>query len=246
MPEETAAAAQPMGEIDRLTGVLFDPKPAFADIAAHPTRWWVPILIIAVLSLTFTYSFTQRVGWERFMRQQVAQNERFQQLPAEQREQILQQQLRFVPIFGYVGGAVGLLVLSLIVAGIFLFVFNVLLGAQVTYKQYFTLACYSFLPYALTTVLAFVLLFLKEPRDFNLQNPTTSNIGAFLDPNTSPAWLISLATSIDLFTIWVLILLATGISAAARKMSWGKAFTWVVLCWVVWLVIKTGWALAFS
>ncbi len=54
MPEETIAP-KPLSELDRLFGALFDPKPAFADIAARP-RPWVPLalLILAVLGYTHT------------------------------------------------------------------------------------------------------------------------------------------------------------------------------------------------
>ncbi|MFQ5928027.1 MAG: hypothetical protein ACE5MH_11415, partial [Terriglobia bacterium] len=64
--------------------------------------------------------------------------------------------------------------------------------------------------------------------------------------STTPAWLVSLGSSLDLFSVWSLLLLATGFSVAARKISWSKACTWVVVTWVVWLVVKTGWVWIWS
>lgn len=72
------------------------------------------------------------------------------------------------------------------------------------------------------------------------------NIGYFLDAVSTPKWLYSLATSIDAFTIWMVLLLATGLSAAARKISWATSFTWVMGSWALWVVIKMGWAAAFG
>ena len=89
-------------------------------------------------------------------------------------------------------------------------------------------------------------MLLKEPRDVNIQNPVASNLGAFLDPNSVPAWLVSVGNSVDLFSLASLLLLATGFSAAARKLPWSKALRWVVLTWVFWLVVKGGGAWVFS
>lgn len=245
MTEETVPPAR-MSEFDRLVGVLFDPQPAFADIAARPGGWWVPLLLLVVLVVGFTFAFTQHVGWEHFMREQIEASPRTRDLSAEQKEQIIEQQLRFVPIFGYLGGALSWPVIALVVAGVFLFVFNVLLGSQLIFRPVFSITCYACLPFALHTILALVVLFLQDPADFDLQNPVASNLGAFLDPSSSPRWLVSLGSSIDLFTIWTLLLLATGFSVAVRKLSWSKAFTWVAATWGVWLVVKTGWVWIWS
>ncbi|MFQ5777394.1 MAG: Yip1 family protein [Terriglobia bacterium] len=242
---EEMGAPKPMSEIDRLIGVLFDPKPAFADVAARP-RWWVPLILLGVLALGFTYAYTQRVGWERFMRQQLESSPQVQQMSAEQREQMIQQQTRFAPVVGYVFGVLGWPFITLVSAGAFLLVFNVMLGTRLSFRAIYGVTCYGMLPHFLAGVLAVVVMFLKDPADFDLENPLATNIGAFLDPNTVPRWLISLGSSIDVFTIWSLVLLATGLSVAARKLAWSKAFTWVVAVWGFWLVVKTGWVWIFS
>lgn len=133
-PQPESAAAQPMGEFDRLVGVLFDPNPAFADIAARP-RWWVPIVLLTVLTLSFVTLFAQRVGWERVLRDQLQSNSRFQQLSPQQREQALEQQLKIVPVIGYAQTALGPVVFALILSGVFLFVFNVLGGSDIPFRK---------------------------------------------------------------------------------------------------------------
>lgn len=238
--DEGAPAPKAMNEVDRWVGILFDPKATFPDIVARP-RWWVPLIVLVVIVVSITFSYSERVGWEGFMRQQIESNPRTQQLSVEQKEQIIQQQVRLAPIFGYVFGVLGWPVIVLVVAGVFLFVFNVLLGTQLAFRQVLGITSYSMLPQAVAGVLALVLLFIKDAADYDLQNPVASNIGAFLDPNTAPAWLVSLGSSIDIFAFWSLLLLATGLAAAARKLPWSKALTWVVTPWLLWLVVKVGW-----
>lgn len=220
-------------EFDRLIGVLFDPKPAFADIAARPQHWWVPVVLVTVLVVVYIFAFTQRVGWERFMRQQLEASERAQQLPVEQRERILEQQLRFVPIFAHIQGALAPAIVALIVTGVFLFVFNILVGSELTFRPAFAVTCYAFLPSVISSGLAIGVMFVKDPADFDLQNPLATNVAALLDPASTPKWLLTLVGSFDLFVIWVLLLLATGYAAAARKLSWSRSFTGVVLTWGV-------------
>ena len=245
MATESPSGLQTMSEVDRLVGVLFDPQATFPDIVARP-RWWIPLVILVVLAGSITFAFSERVGWEPFMRQQIEASPRTQQLSAEQKEQIIEQQVRLAPIFGYVFSVLGWPIIVLVVAGIFLFVFNVLLGTQLVYRQVLGVTSYSMLPQAVGGLLALLLLFIKEPADFDLQNPLASNLGAFLDPNAVPAWLVSLGSSLDVFVFWSLLLLATGLAAAARKLSWSKALTWVVAPWAVWLVVKVGWAWIWS
>jgi len=242
--EPSAPVGPPLGEFDRLTGVLFDPKATFPDVVARG-RWWVPLLLLALLGVGFTFAYTQRVGWQRFMREQIEASPRTQQLSAEQKERIIEQQARLAPIFGYVGSILFPVILALILAGVFLFVFNVLVGNEISFAAAFAVISYAALPYLLRSVVAFALLFLKDPADFDLQNPVASNLGALL-PADWPQWLTSTAVSVDLFNIWVLLLLATGFAAAARRMKWSKACAWVVALWVVWLMVKAGWVWIWS
>lgn len=232
--------------MNRLSGSLLGEKEVFADIAARPRGWWVPLVLLAVLTAGYTLAYSERVGWERFLRQELERSPQAQQLSAEQREQAVRQQIGIVSILAPVQAVLIWPILTLILAGAFVFVFNVLLGAQLTFRQFYALTCYSVLPFAVSTVLAIVLLFLTNPAEFDLRNPIASNVGAFLDPGTSPAWLVSLGSSIDAFSVWALLLLATGFSTAARRLAWSKAFTWVVATWVVWLVVKGGWTWIWS
>src|ERR1022692_3171022 len=112
-------AAPPLGEVGRIADVFIDPKKAFADIAARP-GWIVPVILVVVAYLAFMYCFTTRVGWERSLRTQMENNSHMQQMDAQQRETIINSQIKYAPIGAYVGGAIVIPVMALIIAGVLL------------------------------------------------------------------------------------------------------------------------------
>ena len=228
-------------ELSRVTGVLTDPTRAFADIATGP-RWWVPLTLLAILALAFTMAFTQHVGWERFMNQTFDSNPKTQAMPAEQRAAAIEKGAKIAPIFGYVGAIVGTPVYALLVALGLMLVFNLTMSAQLRFAQAFGMTSYALLPGVISTGLAILVMFLKNPDDFNLRNPLVFNAGAFLDPQATPKWLLSLASSIDLFNLWTVLLLALAFGAIARKLSFRQALTGVASAWLVVILVKSAWA----
>ena len=96
-------------------------------------------------------------------------------------------------------------------------------------------------------ILAIAVMFMKPPDDFNVQNPLVFNPGAFMDPLTSSKFLYSLATSLDLFRIWSLVLIGIGLKAAGGKqLSMGGAMTAAFLPWAIWTLGAAAIAGAFS
>ena len=69
-PENSPAVAPApagMGEFSRITGVFFDPKKTFEDIAKRPT-WIVPVVLIMIAALAVSMTMAQRIGWDRIVR----------------------------------------------------------------------------------------------------------------------------------------------------------------------------------
>jgi hypothetical protein len=239
-PEPAPENAPPMSEAGRITGVYLDPKPAFADIAARP-RWYVPLILMVVAAIAFTYCYTTHIGWRNYIAKTMENNSRAQNLSAEQRETQINTGAKIAPIFGYAGSLIGIPVVALVIAGVLLLMCK-MMGASLQFKQMFAITSYAMLPGLISSILAIIVMFLKNPDDFNLQNPLFFNIGAALEPppNTGK-FLYSLASSIDLFTFWSILLLATGISVAAPKVPFSKAVVGVVVPWAIWVLVKSAW-----
>lgn len=238
-------APQSLSEAQRLLGVFWEPKPVFADLAARP-RWWAPLILMTALSLAYIVMFSRVVGWETFMRHQFETNERVQQMPPEQREQALEQSVKFAAGFGYAGAVLGVPVSILAISAVLLGIFNGLAGAELRFRQVFSITTYASLPSALGAVLAMVVMRFKNPEDFDLQNPVPLNLGAYLDPTTTPKFLHAIAGSLDLLSLWVILLLALGLSTAAKNLSYRRALVLVLAPWAVYVLIKAGWSAAFA
>jgi hypothetical protein len=180
-----------MSEAARLSGVYFEPTKTFEDIAARPT-FLVPLLLVLVMSLVYLFLFSQHVGWERMLRQQMETSSRATQLPPEQREAQMRIGLKFAPVGGFLGVLIGMPVGYLLWAAILLGIVKGILSAPVRFKQVFAVISYAGMPGLLMTLLAIVVMYLKSPDDFNLSNPLVFNPGALLDRTTTSKFLYSL------------------------------------------------------
>jgi len=234
-----------MSEVSRLSGVFFEPGKTFADIAERP-RWIVPLIIGILFSAGYLYAFSSHVGWEPYLHRIMDNNAQVQRLPPEQQQRAFDMQSRIIPIASMVTVVVGAPVILLLWAAIALGIAKGLLGAPIRFKQAFASLCYAGLPRVIYAVLATIVMFLtKDPESFDVRNGFFSNPGAFMDPLTSSKFLYTLASALDVFTIWVMLLAAMGLKAAGgKRISFGGAFFAVALPWAVLVFINGGLAAA--
>ena len=71
-----------------------------------------------------------------------------------------------------------------------------------------------------------------------------SNLGPLVDAKTHPV-LNTLLSSVDLFSIWTVVLLSMGFAAMSeKKITAGQAAVPIVILWILWILLKMGfWAL---
>ena len=244
-PETTA----PVSSVGRIFGVIFSPKPTFESIVQKPT-WVLPLVAISLLSILIIFVFSQRVGWRSFMERQNQSNSRVQKqmesMTAEQREQMLETQTKFASVIGYVGAVLGTFIAAVVVAAVLMLAFNVVGGAKVGFVTSLSIVSYSWVPGIVGGLLGLLILFLKDPSTIDIQHLVAANAGAFLSED-SPKWLETLLSSFDLFIFWTMILMGIGFSATnPKKISFGKGLGTVVGVWLIYLLVKVGFAAAFS
>jgi hypothetical protein len=233
LPDEEPQA-KGLGEGSRLIGVFFEPAKTFEDVAARP-NFWVPLILVIAFSICFMALFSQHVGWDRMIRHQMQTSARSAQMPPDQQERAIQMGVKFAPIGGYLGILLGVPLVTLIWAAILLGIVKGMMSVQVRLKQVYAILCYAGLPAIIMTLLTIAVMFMKQPDDFNLQNPLVFNPAAFMDPMTTSKFLYSLGSSLDLFRLWTLVLAGIGLKAAGGKqISMGGAMTAVLLPWAIW------------
>lgn len=240
----TSESVPPMSEAARLSGVIINPVAAFTDIAARP-RWWTAALILIVVQILFIHAFSSRVGWESLIREQIESNSRLQELPAEQRERIIEQQSRFGAVTGYAGAFLGLILITLVSAALFKGLFAIM-DVTMPLRRAYAVTWYAMLPGVISGLLALVVMYSKDPADFDLRNPLAFNIGAYLDKGSTAKSVYSLATSLDLFSIWLVVLLGIGYAAASQfRVSVRKSIGVVAAAWCLFILVKAGLASIF-
>jgi hypothetical protein len=176
----------------------------------------------------------------------MATNTRIQQMSLEQQQRVMEAQLKYTPPVAYVEAAIGPFLAALVVAAVFLGIFKGLGGAQFGFKTALGIVSYAWVPGLIGALLAILVLTVKDVTTVDIQNVVASNAGAFVSSN-SPKWMVALLGSLDLFSFWTMILMAIGYSAAApKKLSFGKAFAWILCAWALWVVVKVGLTAAFS
>jgi hypothetical protein len=246
-PSQLSQEPTPLSEGQRLVNTFFAPSKTFTDLRRN-ANWWVPFLIIAIVSLLFVYVVDQKVGFRKVAENQIQsqpkQADRIDRMPADQRQKTMQQQVTFTKIFSY-AFSVTVLVWYSIVAAVLLATLKFGASADVKYKTLFALVIYASVPGLLKSLLAILSLLAGVSSDsFTFQNPVATNPGYFVDATASPV-LHSLLTSFDIFTIWTLALTAIGITCIS-KVKRGTAFA-VVFGWFgVLVLIGVGFTAAFA
>jgi hypothetical protein len=245
MNPDTGQEAAPLSELQRLTGVFHSPGAVFGDIAKNG-KWIIPLLIMVVISLGVVAAIQSRVSVDQMIAKILESNEQMQQMSAEQRDAVIAQQSKILPIGMYAGALLGSAVMLFIAAGALLFVFNMLMDGKLNYKNALNIYSYATLPPGIVGSLVMMLvLYLKAPDEIDIQNPLAFNAGAFL-PVDASAWLRAMMGSLDLFTFWAMFLLAIGFSRAIPKMTTGRAFGAILIPWILWVLVKTGWSAMFG
>jgi hypothetical protein len=248
-PAITPEPTPQVSSVGRIFGVIFSPKPTFESIAQRPT-WILPLILVCLVSVTVVFLFGQRVGWRGFMERQDQTNARLQKqmesMTPEKREKMLETQTKFASIFGYVGVVLGTFIGALLVAAVLLAAFNLIAGAKVGFTTSLGIVAHSWVPGIIVGLLGILIIFLKDPSTVDIQHLVATNPGAFLSDD-APKWQESLLSSFDLFVFWYMILMSVGYSATKpKKISFGKALGTIVGVWLFYVIVKVGFAAAFS
>jgi Yip1 domain len=239
--------ATPLSEPERIINTFVAPSKTFTDVR-RSAAWWGPFLLMVIFSTGFVYVAGQKVGFRKAMENQMqAQPKaqaRLEQLSPEQRERQMEQGAKITEYISYSFPAIQLVIL-VIIASVLFGTFKFAAGANVTFKASLAIVMYAGLPGLLRAVLATVSLLAGANVDsFTFQNPVATNPGYFMNPADSP-FLYSVASSLDIFLLWTLVLTAIGFTCVS-KVKRGTALAIVFGWWAIFTLGAAGMSSLFA
>lgn len=243
---ETAETPRVSGSfVGNLFNLYFEPRETFAKIFAGP-RVWMAILLQVAIGMAFTTVWLQKVDAREFMRAQMEQNPRIQEMPAEQVDRIIETQAKFMKTWARFAPLIAPVLVDFVIAGILMFMFRFFMAADVSFMQSLTTIAWTFVALALVqTPIMLAVFALKGDWNVDPGQLVQANPTIFFEVGDLPRWLLSLLSSLDLFTFWTIFLLATGFSVAGKKALstcvWG-----VAIPWGLYVMAKVGLVLLFG
>ena len=240
--QSAAEGAPGLSQWQRVTNTFIAPSKTFEDIKRGNKSWWLPFVIIAIVSYILFAAVTLKIGMQQVVDNQIRLNpkteERMAQATPEQRETGRKISLYITEGVFIANPALllgGIALLSLGLWGTINFAF----GGKATFGGIFSVWMFASLPSIVKTLLGVVVIFVGgEPETFNIKNFAPTNVAAFAFPNPAEAnkVLYTLANSLDVVTIWTLVLLGIGTAIVAgvkRTSGYIAVFGW----WAIFVLI---------
>lgn len=246
MPAETAPG---LSEPARIINAFIAPSKTFEDIRRNAS-WWVPWLLLTIVGLGVATVMVKKVDFYQMMRQQIAnsrQAEQFESLPKEQQEQRLEIMAKFGKGASFISPALAPIIGALIIGALLMATFNFAFEAEVPFRQAIAILFYAWLPALLFQIFTMVTLLLRsDTQDINVRNMVATNPGYFMDPNSGSKFVYGMASSLDVFSIWIICLIGIGFAANAvnrKRLSTGAAIGTVAAWFILYRLIVSalGW-----
>ena len=247
--QPAAEVAPGLSQVQRLTNTFTAPSKTFEDIKRGNKSWWMPFIIYVVLGFVFYGVVNAKVGMRQVSENQVKLSpkaeDQMAQLTPEQREQRMKISTTITQGL-FLGTPVILLIMGAVISLILLGTINFGFGGRAKFGSLFAVWMYAMLPSCIKTLLGIVVLYAgTAPESFNIKNFAPTNLGAFMNPLDTNPFLYSFASSIDVITIWSLVLVGIGTALVAgvkRSSGYIAAFGW----WAVVVLVGAGLAAAFN
>jgi hypothetical protein len=251
-----------LGPLQRLVGVMFSPGETFEDVNRKPT-WLAPLLIIFISTLAFSAFVEYRIrpDWDALFTRMVEKQKGkpIKDLDPKEQEQIKSQieiQKKFAKtdlttppgvMISLAKIAIFCVIYFIIPAGIFVLGL-MFMQAKTTFKKILSVVLWAGVATSLISYLVTaVSIMIRDPetmREFDSRaGIIPSNLAALL-PEGASSVVSSIAGSIDIFTIWFLILVSIGFSYISGRKKYPTARTakMVFGFWIIWVFIKAAFA----
>ena len=234
------AEAEVQGGLARLVGVFIAPARTFASIARRPT-WLLPLAIAAGLAVPLTELVFSKTDLRGDITRSVEKSGR--KIPDDQLDAMVEKTRRLAPLFD----VFGIVVVAVATAG----TAGVLWGAcqafgwDVKFRQSLGVTTHAFLPQTLASAALLGVLWNRERIDkTTMGDAIPTHLGRLADAHADPVGH-ALLSSVDLVSVWVMVLLVLGLAAAAGAPR-RKVAILVVALWALFVLGKAGVTAVFA
>ena len=245
-PAVSAAEGLPaLSETGRILNTFVAPSKTMADLR-RKANWLIPWLLMSIVSIGFVFAMEKRIGWDLIVRTQIEKSsnaEAFDQLSPAEKQQRMDSGIRITKYSSYLIPLSSLLWFASLAAAL-VAVFRFAVGANITYGRTLAIVIYGSLPSLIERVLAIITMCFADPEGFDVKNPIASGPAQWIDLATGGSFaahrfLYSLLNAFDLFALWMILLMAIGISETTQVKR-GTAFATIFGGFFVLRLISAG------
>lgn len=132
-------------------------------------------------------------------------------------------------------GAVFLIVgtpIMLLLLGVAVWLASKVVGVTISAAQGVTIATLAMFPKLLDSISGTVQALLLDERSLNSRFAVSLGVGRFLDPDTTSMTLLAVLGRIDVFTLWITVLVAVGLKVMG-KASTAQAAAAAAIVWIL-------------
>ncbi len=208
--------------------IFYAPSQVFAR--RENGNFWIPMLVVTIF-FGMLWLASARVlepvfdlEWDRQMRRMLERNP---QTSAEQLEAGRGMVKQFQAL-----SVIVIIPVTIFLVGLVLWLVGKVFEARQTLRSALVVAGLSYMPRVLERAVAMVEAMIRDVSTIDGQNRLTWGVGRFLDPDVVQPTVLAVLMRIDLFTIWVTVLLAIGLAVTGR-INRQRAAVAGVLMWLI-------------
>lgn len=239
MPNTTAttgAPAAPLSLPARFIGVITAPQDTFQSVAAYPRWFGMLVLCTVVIAFCAALPMTTDAGKEATLRQQVEGMESFGMTVSDQQYEGMRRGMAFAPYTTAGAVLVFTPIMTLVFAGIMFLVFNVIMGGDRSFKQVYAVFVHA------GVISTLGQLFTGPLNYFRGAVTSATNLAVLLPMLDPKSFAGRVASMIDVFLIWYLLVLAMGLAVLYKRRTQPIAIT----LYAIYAVIVVGFAAVMS
>ncbi len=208
--------------------IFYAPSAVFARRADGKFGLALLLLVVVGTVLVFvTKNATQPLMDAEFARQSATMLRKNPNMTAEQLSAGRGFFETFAPIFFAIG-----LTLSVLGTGVVLWLVGKLFDAKESVTAAIMIATYSEVPRLVQILTNAAQALVMSPEKLNSMNSVAFNLARFMNPDSASPVMIALASRVDLFIIWVTVLLAIGLHVVGKipkqQAAIAAGITWLV------------------